>query len=86
MSANRKFAPGRRYASENRGCYIDRPWKVQCLRHRKGDPFYVAIVKDTFLDMGLGGFLKATDDAICAENMMKRPVSFCCVYHAIYVQ
>ena len=50
----RKFTPGRRCASENRGCYIDGTWPVHRLRHLKGDPFCVAIVQDKLLDIGIG--------------------------------
>ena len=72
-SMNRKVAPRCRYASENRGCYIDGSWTVHYLRHRKGEPICVAIVWDTLLDVGFGGSLKETDDAISADNNMKRP-------------
>ena len=73
MKVNRKVAPVRQCALENLGCYIDGPWPVHHLRHRERDPLCVAIVRDTLIDMVLGGYLKATEDAICSYNRMKGP-------------
>ena len=73
MDSNRKAAPGRQYASENHGCYINGPWPVHCLRHHEGDPLCVAIARYTSLDKGLGGSLKAIDYDIYAANNLKIP-------------
>ena len=71
MNANRKFVPGRQYELENCGCYVDGPCPVHRLRHREGDPLFIAIVRDTLCEMGLGGSLEATDDDICVGKNMK---------------
>ena len=63
MNAKPEVVPGRRYASENRGCHIDGPWPVHRLRHGEGDPLSVAIIHDTSLDLGLSRSLKTKNEA-----------------------
>ena len=69
---NEEVAPSRRYASENRGCHIDGPWPVHRLRHREGDPLFVAITHHASLDLGLSRSLKATNKARAVQKEIWR--------------